>query len=104
MIKDEGTVNFWVDPKKNPNAFTEGTKYRWINFELKGERVDIVSEGKMLKATMNQDTDKELMIFSHLVDLDLSKKHMISLTWSPDYLTLYFDGNQEYQLPVEDYN
>lgn len=103
MIKNKGTVCFWVEPDKNPNAFTEGTNYRWTNFELHGERVEIVSEGETLKAIMNQDTDKELMIFSCLISLDLSKKHMISLTWSPDYLTLYFDGEQEYQISVKDF-
>jgi len=103
MIEKEGTVSFWIKPEKNPNAFTEGNNFRWIEFNLHGEHVAIVSEGKTLQAIMNHGTDKELMIFSHLINLDLSKKHMIALTWSPDYLTLYLDGKQEHQISVKDF-
>lgn len=34
MIRKPGTVNFWVDPKKNPGAFTDGVNIRWIDFKL----------------------------------------------------------------------
>ncbi len=102
MIKKEGSVNFWVDPEKNKKAFTEGTNYNWIDFKLNEENVSIFSEGKTLQAIMNYKTDRELMVFTYLVDFDLSKKHMITLTWSSDNLILYFDGKEEYKVSIKD--
>jgi hypothetical protein len=52
---------------------------------------------------MNEGTDKELMIFSLIVNIDLSKRHMVTFTWSQDYLTLYYDGDKEHEIPISDF-
>ena len=84
-----GTVTFWVDPTKNPGAFTQGKGYIWGVFEVNGEDV---SEGNTLSATLNKDTDREIMIFSTQIISDPSSAHMIAVTWSDEEMNLYFDA------------
>jgi hypothetical protein len=38
MIDKPGSINFWFDPKKNPNAFTSNVNCKWIDFEVNGEK------------------------------------------------------------------
>lgn len=102
MIRKPGTVNFWVDPQKNPGAFTDGVNYRWVEFQLHGEHCIVISEGKIIRATMNPDTPREVEIFSRPMDLDQKNRHMLTVTWSEDVLTLYVDGQEEYQVQMDD--
>jgi len=101
MIRKPGTVNFWVDPQKNPGAFTDGVNIRWIDFKLHGENCIVTSEGKIICAIMNPDTPREIKIFSQPMDLDLKNRHMITVTWSEEALTLYVDGQEECQIQLD---
>lgn len=87
-----GTVSFWFDPKKNPNAFTEGIKYSWGIFKINNEECAIISDGKMLSVIFNQNSDNERTIFHEILDVDHNRNHMISVTWDKEELNLYFDG------------
>lgn len=87
-----GTVTFWVDPAKNPGAFSEGTNYKWGVFKVNEEECTVVSEGNTLLATLNQGTESEIMIFSTEVDADPNSHHMIAVTWSDEEMNLYFDA------------
>ena len=88
----EGTVAFWFDPKKNPGAFKEGIKYCWGIFEINGEECTIISDGIMLSAILNINSNDQRMIFNIVLNPDPNKNHMIAVTWNSEELNLYFDG------------
>ena len=93
MITQPGTVSFWVDPAKNPGAFTAGKNYVWGIFEVNGEKCTIGSEGDTLLAELNKGTDREIMVFSTKVTTNPTVAHMIAVTWSNEEMNLYFDAD-----------
>ena len=97
---DAGTVNFWLDLRRNPGAFTDGVDYRWTDFVVNGQRCLVASEGRTLTATLNPGTDRAVEVFSSELDLDPSEPHMITVTWSSSDLALYADGETEYRLDL----
>lgn len=98
-----GTVTFWVDPAKNPGAFTEGVSYTWGVFIVNGEECAVVSEGKTLCATLNRSTERETLIFSTEIDADPQSRHMIAVTWSDEEMNLYFDGQRKSTVKMTDF-
>lgn len=102
LIKKPGTFTGWIDPKKNPFAFKEGSNVKWIEFVLNGEHAVIISEGKTLSVIMNHNTDRQLLVFQTSIDFDLSTKHQIGVTWSVESISLYFDGQLQQEISAED--
>lgn len=100
MIEEPGTINFWVDPKRNPGAFTEGVNYNWIEFQLGTDMCKIVSKGASLIALLNPNTENEMEIFNVIPEFDNKDSHMITLTWTTDEMTLYFDAKVLHVLKV----
>jgi hypothetical protein len=92
MITQPGTVNFWIDLKKNPKAFTPGANIKWISFKLGPETCEVISESENLIGVLNQGTEREFRIFSVIPPIDPTGEHMVTLTWGKEELNLYFDG------------
>ena len=103
MIIQPGTVTFWIDPEKNPKAFSEGINYHWVTFGLGTEQCTIASEGTNLVATMNAGTDRELIIFSVIPPVDQNVKHMVAVTFDSTTLCLYFDAELLHSLNITDF-
>lgn len=101
IIKKEGTVSFWIDKNENPLAFTEGANIIWGIFEINGEKAIITSESNTLSVTMNHQTENELVIFQTEID-STGKSHMVTVTWSPESLCLYFDADIVQKLLTSD--
>lgn len=104
IIETPGTVNFWIDPIINPFAFKDDTFVKWIDCKINNEKVSIYSEGKTLTAVMNMGASRELQIFSYIVDFDLTKRHMITLTWSSESIKLYYDAVLQHELNPLDFD
>ncbi len=81
MITQPGTVNFWIDSKKNPGAFTPGVNYTWIRFQLGPETCVVSSEGTNLIGVLNPGTEREISIFTVVPTIDPNRKHMVTLRW-----------------------
>ncbi len=99
IIKTPGSINFWFDKVKNPMAFKEGANVFWTECKINNEHAIISTESNTILVTLNPKTDRELTVFKTSVVLDDNKqKHMITITWSPEKVCLYFDGKiiQEY--------
>jgi len=99
-----GTINFWVDPVKNPKIFQEGINYKFGPFDLCGDRCFVVFEGKILSLIKNQSTKREIRLFSKELETDPTMRHMITITWSNKELNLYFDGERITHLNTSDFN
>lgn len=104
IINKEGSAGFWVDPSKNPQAFKDGNSVSWINFELEGEKCEIVSEGKTLSAIFNPKTEREFMICQALIDFNPTQRHMFSITWSPTKIILYQNAQVLQELNPSDFD
>ena len=88
-----GSINFWVDPAKNPKIFQKGINYKFGPFDLRGEKCLVVLEGKIISVVMNQGTKREIVIFTSELDPDITERHMITVTWNSKQLNLYFDAD-----------
>ncbi len=93
IIKNEGTVNFWFDMNKNPNAFTDGANIKWCETQINGENALILSESKTLTVIMNPNTDREITVFKTSIEVPKQEKHMVTISWSPEQICLYFNGD-----------
>lgn len=102
IINKPGSANFWFDPVKNPMAFKEGINIRWIEFELNGEHAIVTSEGTTLNVIMNPNTDRELTVFQTGIEPDPNKKHMVTVTWSPEQVCLYLDAQIQQEIHPSD--
>ena len=91
-IKDSGTVNFWVDPEKNPFAFKDDNKVFWMDFIVDGNDGIITSEGKSLSLILNKGKETEICIFQTDVDFEPNKRRMFTFTWSPNSICFYLDA------------
>ncbi len=96
-----GTITFWFDPLKNKGAFTNGVNVNWGEFDCNGEICTIFSEGKILIAYLNKNTADETMVFSRELEVDISKSHMVAITWNDIEMTLYFDGEEESKYKIK---
>ena len=102
IIKNEGSINFWFDIKKNPKAFTEGMNINWGEVLINGENAVILSESKTLTVIMNPNTTNEITVFQTSLELPNQEKHMITITWSPNNICLYLNGEQVQNFNLSD--
>ena len=102
IINKPGSVNFWFDPSKNPNAFKDGINIRWKEFELNREHVIITSEGTSLNVIMNPQKDRELIVFQTGIEPDPTKRHMVTVTWTPEQVCLYLDAQVQQEIHPSD--
>lgn len=102
IIKDSGTINFWFDKSKNPMAFKEGANVFWTECKINNEHAVITTESKTLSVTMNPKTERELLVFQTSIEPDETKtKHMVTITWSPIEICLYFDAQLVQKFSVD---
>ncbi|KKL72844.1 hypothetical protein LCGC14_2080870 [marine sediment metagenome] len=99
-----GTINFWCRPEKNPGAFTDGVNYNWGVYNINGRMVNVQSEGRALLATYNTGLGEDTLIFTQDLDIDTSKAHMITVTFSAKELNIYFDGQLQQALDIEPFD
>jgi hypothetical protein len=102
-IIQPGTVNFWIDPKKNPGAFTPGVNYTWIRFQLGSETCAVSSEGTKLIGVLNPGSELQVRIFSVVPTVDPNRKHMVTLGWDSERLELSFDAELIYEIAISDF-
>jgi hypothetical protein len=103
MITQPGTVEFWIDPKKNPTAFIERTRIKWIEFRLGPETCEVISDGPNLACIMNSGTGREFSIFSVIPPYTSDQRHMVDVTWSSEEMVLYWDGLPIHTCRFEDF-
>ena len=51
---------------------------------------------------MNPKTERELNVFQTKIDPSPDKKHMVSVTWSPENVCIYFDGKLQQEIHPDD--
>jgi hypothetical protein len=103
MIRQPGTIDFWITPEKNSWAFTSGVNYTWASCQIGTDGCTVISEGENLIGVMNSGTDREWRIFSVVPPVERSKKHMVTVTWDTERLKLYFDASILHEISFSDF-
>jgi hypothetical protein len=103
MIRQPGTIDFWITPEKNSGAFTSGVNYTWASCQIGTDGCTVISEGENLIGVMNSGTDREWRIFSVVPPVERSKKHMVTVTWDTERLKLYFDASILHEISFSDF-